>query len=205
MLVSTPPLRKCCLPDQSCARWRCIFFPLLIQRYIAAQCPEGLFFNSTNSAFMADCARLNYACTNGSAISFNDTGGVPPPIDCDTKQTFELYFQHTSLTGPIVLPGVVEAQIVSFYGSSSFNKTDAEMDAIEDKEISSIDFPDLVNITDVLNIRNMHNLASITMPKLENIDGFLRIYLRGGPAISLSFPKLFHVKTDIDLIGKIDA
>lgn len=43
------------------------------------------------------------------------------------------------------------------------------------------------------------------MPKVENIDGYLLIYLGDGPAISLSFPKLFHVKTDIHLIGKIDA
>ncbi|KFY93876.1 hypothetical protein V500_03504 [Pseudogymnoascus sp. VKM F-4518 (FW-2643)] len=181
------------------------FFRLLIQRYVAAECPDALFFNSTNSAFYADCAQFNYACTNGSAISFNDTGGVPPPIDCDTKQVFELYFQHDSLTGPIVLPGVVEARIFSFYGSSSYNKTAAEMVAIKDKEISSIDFPDLVNITYDLNIRDMHNLASISMPKLENIGGSARIYLRDGPAISLSLPKLFHVKTDIDLFGKIDA
>ncbi|KFZ19252.1 hypothetical protein V502_03754 [Pseudogymnoascus sp. VKM F-4520 (FW-2644)] len=157
--------------------------------------------------FNADCARGNYACTNGSAISFNDTGGVPPPIDCDTKQVFDLYFQHDSLTGPIVLPGVVEARMVSFYGSSTFNKTDAEIDAIEDKEISSIDFPDLVNITYVLKIQVMSNLASITMPKLENItEGNIRIYLReDSRAISLSFPKLSHVKTGIDVVGNIDA
>lgn len=154
---------------------------------------------------MADCARLNYACTNESAISFNVTGGVPPPIDCDTKQVFDLYFWDDNLTGPIVLPGVVEAHIVDFYGSLSFNRTDAEMDAIEDKEISSIDFPDLVNITAELSLENMNNLASITIPKLENIDGSVRIYLGDGPAISLSFPKLFHVKADIGLIGKINA
>lgn len=79
------------------------------------------------------------------------------------------------------------------------------MVAIEDKEMSSIDFPDLVNITYDMVIQNMHNLASITMPKLENIGGYARIYLGGGPAISLSFPNLLHVKTNIILIGKIDA
>ncbi|KFY11728.1 hypothetical protein V492_04295 [Pseudogymnoascus sp. VKM F-4246] len=199
-------------------------------KFTPDQCPDSyLYFNRTNVADLADCARLSYECTNSSSIFFDSTSGVALPLYCPTKKSFNLFFEDPDLTGPIALPGVGEVHQINFQGGYKLrdNITAAELKDLADKpsldeadilnytggkglqllNMSSIDFPDLVNVSIGLGVRiaDSGNLSSLTMPKLEYIHDALLLDLSGGPAISLSFPKLSRVLRGISVTGKIDA
>jgi hypothetical protein len=72
--------------------------------------------------------------------------------------------------------------------------------------IDSIEFPDLVNVTDWgLSIGWAHNISSIKFPKLEYASS-LDFDLSGGPVVKLSFPNLRATGVfGISIIGNIDA
>jgi hypothetical protein len=73
-------------------------------------------------------------------------------------------------------------------------------------QVQSIEFPDLVNVTEWgLSIHHVNNLSSISFPKLEYARS-LSFNLSGGPLVNLSFPNLRATDASgISIIGNIDA
>lgn len=111
------------------------------------------------------------------------------------------------MTGPVVVPRMVEMKQFSFEGFYPWyiNNSSAIEERARYLRVDSIDFPDLVNITDSgMQIKYAHNVSSLKFPKLENVYRVINLDLSGGPAISLSFPSL-RVVGAILIQGKIDA
>ncbi|OBT67665.1 hypothetical protein VE03_03439 [Pseudogymnoascus sp. 23342-1-I1] len=76
---------------------------------------------------------------------------------------------------------------------------------------TSIDFPDLLNVTGQIDIMSAGKVKSLKMPKLEYIAWSLHIDLSAGegaeapPAISLTFPSLTTVGAGLYIVGNINA
>ncbi|OBT73201.1 hypothetical protein VF21_08720 [Pseudogymnoascus sp. 05NY08] len=113
------------------------------------------------------------------------------------------------MTGSLVVPRMVETQQLSIQGHSTQNRNSSGGVDIEIQplRVDSIEFPNLVNITEYggMSVMYAHNLSSLKFPKLENIRGTLNLDLLEGPAISLSFPGLRLAYSGILIKGKIDA
>lgn len=159
--------------------------------------------NATNIDTMSNCTLYTYDCVGTLGETYLTTS---PPTNC-TKLQYQMFFSDYSMTGPLVVPGVAQAKQLSIHG---FSRWYANMSTNFDEgprnlRVDSIDFPDLVNITQWgLSIRNAQNVSSLKFPKLENIERSLDIDLSTGPAVNLSFPRL-RVVRDIVITGKIDA
>ena len=103
---------------------------------------------------------------------------------------------------------MVEAQQLALQGyfTQNRNSSGGVDRTVRPLRVDSIEFPDLVNITEWgMSVMYAHNLSSLKLPKLENIRGTLNLDLSEGPAISLSFPGLRLAFSGILIKGKIDA
>lgn len=100
-----------------------------------------------------------------------------------------MYFRDYNMTGPLVVPRMVESRQLYLQGYSirylnSSVETDKE---IRPLRVDSIEFPDLVNITrDGMSIKHANNVSSLKLPKLEDVRGSLSSIFRGGP------PSAYH-------------
>ena len=76
--------------------------------------------------------------------------------------------------------------------------------------LTSLELPDLINVTGALQIEYANQLEAFNVPNLENVD-WLEIDLSAKdgysapPAINLSFPSLYRVPGGIFMAGNIDA
>lgn len=114
-----------------------------------------------------------------------------------------MFFDNYNMTGPLVVPRMVEAHGIYISGYDNCCNFSATVPEPRNLLVDSIDFPDLVNAT-VLSVKNAQNVTSLKFPKVENISALLDIDLLAGPAISLSFPSL-RVARAIIIKGEIDA
>ncbi|KFY34547.1 hypothetical protein V494_06681 [Pseudogymnoascus sp. VKM F-4513 (FW-928)] len=202
---------------------------VVVARIASDECRDRyLFFNHTNVADLVECAEFAYYCANGSTIVVDGTNGDVPPAKC-TKRIYVLYYEQPDVTGPIELPGVVEVNSIVLTGgyvvrdnitTVTTNATHdtpglAEKEPLGSTEevwvrakntIPSLDLPNLVHVSSGgIFMENMTNLSRLSVPKLENISGRINLNLSDGPAINLSFPKLYRVDEGIIVNGKIDA
>ncbi|OBT76817.1 hypothetical protein VF21_04489 [Pseudogymnoascus sp. 05NY08] len=72
-------------------------------------------------------------------------------------------------------------------------------------KLTSIELPDLVNITGGIYIDDADSISNFSAPKLRHIDSNLELNFTGGPAIDLSFPSLYDVGGSIYLCGNINS
>lgn len=165
-------------------------------------------FNGTDTALFVRCAETTYSCNSRPPgekwFSINSTNEAVP-ADCE-KQIFGLHLIF-NFTGPLAIPGLTELSSVTIAGS--YNRTRLANDpdyVLIPATVTSIDLPDLVNITAYnFNIVTAHSISSLSVPKLRHIGNDLSLNLTGGPAINLTFPSLFDVRGGIYLYGEIDA
>ncbi|KFY17016.1 hypothetical protein V492_00944 [Pseudogymnoascus sp. VKM F-4246] len=137
------------------------------------------------------CAETNYDC---GVYDLNST----VPAYCKRKK----YVLFTgNFTGPLALPGSTE-----LFGIDISNHYGPYGEARPPSKVTSVDLPDLVNITvQSLLIDHAPSFTSLNVPKLRYIGGELKLDFRGGPALNLSFPSLVRVTDKIDIEGEIDA
>lgn len=154
------------------------------------------------------CAETTYSCNRSPPgenwFSINSTNEAVP-ADCK-KQIFSLD-PISNFTGPLALPGLTELSkftIGGYYNGTTFD--DSRDYVLFPATVTSIDLPDLVNITLYsFHIYIAHSISSLSVPKLRHIGNDLRLNLTGGPPINLTFPSLFNVGGGIYLYGEIDA
>lgn len=75
---------------------------------------------------------------------------------------------------------------------------------------TTIDFPDLVNVTGQINIQSADKVKRLKMPKLKVVEWSLHIDLSAeegaeAPPISLTFPSLTTVGAGLWIVGNINA
>lgn len=119
-------------------------------------------------------------------------------INSPGKQDYSELLIDTFFRGELVVPIIKVVHRVSFHGVDGSDNT-----GTKPVNVSRINMPDLQNVTS-LSIYNMANLSSLEVPRLKYLEGGLFLDLRGGPAISLSFPQLERAGT-IRILGKIDS
>ncbi|KFX90891.1 hypothetical protein V490_06230 [Pseudogymnoascus sp. VKM F-3557] len=166
------------------------------------------YFNDTQDvALYIRCTETTYACNvtvQGAKWFMINSTNEPVPDDC-FKSILPLITGH-NYTGPLELPGVTVLPVIVIKGSTigTFLENGYRgSDPFEPTNITSIDLPDLVNITgDPLNIENAASVSSLNLPKLRHVYGDLILNFTGGPAINLSFPSLFDVG-GIEIRGEI--
>lgn len=165
----------------------------------------NLSFNATNIAALVNCTHTTYMCSY-ELFTFDTTAGDVPFTNC-TQAIFKQYVSDASFNGSLVIPGLLEVKQSSFDGYWPWWLRDpaAIESAARFLDMTSIDMPDLVNITENgIFISYADKLSSLKLPKLKNIRGPMVIDLSRGPAINMSFPSLYSTST-IHLAGKIDA
>ncbi|KFY01260.1 hypothetical protein V490_01000, partial [Pseudogymnoascus sp. VKM F-3557] len=171
---------------------------------------SDLILNATNIEALVNCTLYTYQCPfekvpSGEDRIYNTTySTIPPPAAANcSKGNFSLFFTDESITGPFVVPRLLEAEHVSFRGYTRRVPEDEDPISLA---VESIEFPDLVNVTQWgVSISFANNVSSIKFPKLERAK-WLNFDLSGGPGVNLSFPNL--IATDahgISLTGNIDA
>lgn len=110
------------------------------------------------------------------------------------------------MKGPITLPGLTELDHIRIMGDYNGSRVDKGPGYILiPTGVTSIDLPDLVNITGVFQIDNADSILSLNVPKLRHIGYSLRLNFTGGPAINLTFPSLFDIGDVIFIDGEIDV
>ncbi|OBT71450.1 hypothetical protein VF21_10610 [Pseudogymnoascus sp. 05NY08] len=102
------------------------------------------------------------------------------------------------LDGSLVVPDLVKLD--SLYLSGNWYP---KQPVATNLTLSTIDFPDLVNLTGQINIRNADKVSTLKMPKLEVVGDSVSIDLSGGPAISLTFPSLSSIGAGLIVKGNI--
>ncbi|KFY48609.1 hypothetical protein V495_01190 [Pseudogymnoascus sp. VKM F-4514 (FW-929)] len=163
-------------------------------------------FNSTNLDTLANCAVHSYLCPGNDDILLYDTAARP--AGCK-KLRYNVFFGDYNMTGPLVVPGINETTQLSLHGYTLQRRNNSAPTGIDLEvrplRVDSIEFPDLVSTKSGLSIKYATNVSSVKFPKLESVMGVeLEIDLSGGPAISLSFPKL-RIVDNVKVVGKIDA
>ncbi|KFZ09691.1 hypothetical protein V501_05509 [Pseudogymnoascus sp. VKM F-4519 (FW-2642)] len=151
------------------------------------------------------CAETTYECNStihgGKWFKINSTN-EPVPADCKK----DLYMLHTAaaLSGPLAMPGLTELSSIAIRGGYVKEESTGKF-TIEATRISTIDLPDLVNVTGWFLIDNTDSISSLNVPKLKHVADVLQLNFTGGPALNLSFPSLIDVGVGIQLHGEIDA
>lgn len=187
--ISFPPLNYGYADSKECSAAGSIQFNELI--------PEDVFVR---------CAETTYECNStihgGKWFKINSTN-EPVPADCKK----DLYNLQTAaaFSGPLAMPGLTELTSIAFRGGYVKDESTGEF-TIEATRISTIDLPDLVNITKWgFVIDNTASISSLNVPKLKHVATILQLNFTGGPALNLSFPSLIDVGVGIQLHGEIDA
>ncbi|KAF8852578.1 hypothetical protein BDZ45DRAFT_678267 [Acephala macrosclerotiorum] len=139
---------------------------------------------------------------------YNTTTG-PVPSNCEPFYwTIEV---SKTISGPLSLPDIVSAAYIQLFGQhpiigpSPYNTT--PIAPAVPLNLTSVEFPDLVNVSGAFAIQYADKIESLSIPKLRKIWTGLRLDLSGSepPAINLSFPSLYDVEFGIELTGNIDA
>ncbi|KFY22725.1 hypothetical protein V493_06373 [Pseudogymnoascus sp. VKM F-4281 (FW-2241)] len=162
-----------------------------------------IFFDDTDdAALFVRCAETTYNCSgtldNPRWFTIDSTNETVP-ANCfrglrDLKTS-------PNYTGPLELPGLTglyEYETRGFYAGDY-----SETGLIHPSNITSIDLPDLVNITTDIKIEDADMITSLNFPKLREVHD-IRLNLSGGPAINLTFPSLTDVNR-VAIFGEIDA
>ncbi|OBT65644.1 hypothetical protein VE03_05564 [Pseudogymnoascus sp. 23342-1-I1] len=140
---------------------------------------QNVMFNGTGADIFARCAETTYSYE---AV----------PADCK-RQRYSL--QPSWFNGSLAIPGLTELDEISIIRYHHQGP----------RKFTSIELPDLVNITGSININDVDSISNFSVPKLKDIEAILELNFTGGPAIDLSFPSLYHVGGGIYLSGEIDA
>lgn len=130
-------------------------------------------------------------------LTFNASDNATTHPEC-SEVFYDLRVSGTgNFDGSLVIPDLVKLNSVDIGGK--YYQGEPYL------TLSTIDLPDLVNITRQFVIRSANNVSSLTMPKLEIVDWRLYIDLSGGPAINLTFPSLSSVGAALGVKGNIDG
>ncbi|OBT85112.1 hypothetical protein VE02_06481 [Pseudogymnoascus sp. 03VT05] len=149
------------------------------------------------------CAETTYECDTtlyGAMLFIIDSTKEPVPAGCH-KYMRHLTTSH-NYTGPLEVPGLTELSGLGIRGT--YSGTSQDKGLLLPTNVTSIDLPDLVNITIGMSIENAASITRVNLPKLRHIDIDLRLNFTGGPAISLTFPSLADVSS-IAIYGEIDT
>lgn len=152
-------------------------------------------FNGTGADVFVRCAETTYSCNrtlHGGELFLINSTNEAVPADCK-KETYSL--QPSWFSRPLAMPGLTELDGISIRRYHNQGP----------RKITSIELPDLVNITGSIYIDDADSISNFSVPKLKHIDSNLELNFTGGPAIDLSFPSLYNVGGSIYLCGKIDA
>ena len=173
--------------------------PTLIYEYTASECKSSrLTFDSANADTLASCAGLVYSC-DGEVVQINTNEAVP--ANC-TPFPYEI-FVNGSIKGPFAISGMTEATSITVNGSAVPSLSN-NYGAVYSSNVTSLDLPDLENITSSFMISHVSSLSTLNVTKLKNVTKSLNFDFSGGPAIKLSFPSLSYAR-NISLTGNIDA
>lgn len=173
---------------------------MLIYGHTATDCKSShLSFNSTNAVTLAGCAELAYRC-DGEVVQIDRTNEAIP-ANC-TQYPYNI-FVDGNIKGPLAIPGMTEASSITVNGSIVPGATN-NFGVIYSSNITSLDLPDLEDVTSSFMISHVSSLSSFNVPKLRNVSESLKFDLSEGPAIKLSFPSLSYAR-NISLTGNIDA
>lgn len=189
--------------------------PRLIYEYIDKECgpTSDSIFNRTGADFYFDgtddvalfvhYAETTYDCNatlHGTRWFMIDSTNESVPANC-YKYIRGLYTSH-NYTGPLEMPGLTELSSLGIRGTYSGAYRDNGL--LLPTNITSIDLPDLVNISTGITIDNAASITSLNLPRLRHLDRILFLNFTGGPAINLTFPSLADVK-GIEIYGEIDT
>lgn len=160
----------------------------------------------THEDVFVRCAESTYKCNStihgGEWFKINSTNEVVP-ADCEKDLTS--LQTSASFSGPLGMPGLTELSSISIQGGYVKEKSTGQY-TIESTKITTIDLPDLVNITRWgFVIDNINSISSLNVPKLKHVATVLQLNFTGGPALNLSFPSLIDVGNGIELHGEIDT
>ncbi|OBT40467.1 hypothetical protein VE00_08692 [Pseudogymnoascus sp. WSF 3629] len=138
----------------------------------------------------------------GERFKINSTNEVVP---ADCEKDLSSIQTSAGYSGPLAMPGLTELRSISIQGGYVKERSTGEY-TIESTKITTIDLPDLVNITRWgFVIDNTVSISRLNVPKLKHVASILQLNFTGGPALNLSFPSLIDVGNGIDLHGEIDA
>ncbi|KFY31496.1 hypothetical protein V493_01056 [Pseudogymnoascus sp. VKM F-4281 (FW-2241)] len=163
----------------------------------SSDCGVAMFikFNGTRADRFVRCAETTYYCNrtpDGVNLFLINSTNEAVPADCK-KVIYDL--QPTLFSGPLAMPGLTELAYFTVSGLKRLGPA----------KITSIDLPDLVNITKKFSIDYADSISSLSVPKLKHISSILKLNFTGGPAMDLSFPSLSDVGDGIYLHGEIDS
>ncbi|KFY37828.1 hypothetical protein V495_06912 [Pseudogymnoascus sp. VKM F-4514 (FW-929)] len=172
---------------------------------VPKQCGNGVL--SPNSIkdlpAMVNCTEVPaYKCLdkfNGRNNNYDDfimLNSTDSPDDVPKcEEVFYEFFVNdgSKFDGALVVPDLVKIGDVHIAG-----------DFPKDLGLSTIDLPDLVNVTGQVNMLSAKTVSSLKMPKLEVVEGTFKIDLSDGLAINLTFPSLSQVGAII-IEGKING
>lgn len=153
---------------------------------------------------MVNCThRTTYQCLDernqpkDEFLTFNASDNATTHPGC-SKVFYDLRVSDVgNFDGSLVIPDLVKVGSVDIGGTY--------YDHEPYLTLSTIDLPDLVNITGQFVMRSANNVSSLTVPKLEVVHSTLYLDLSGGPAINLTFPSLSFVGAGLAVWGNIDG
>ncbi|KFZ14428.1 hypothetical protein V501_03246 [Pseudogymnoascus sp. VKM F-4519 (FW-2642)] len=161
------------------------------------------YFDVTEDVdLFVSCAETVYECDTvlyGAKLFMMDSTKEPIPVGC-RKRMSHLTTSH-NYTGPLEVPGLTELYGIGIRGT--YEGTYEDNGLLLPTNVTSIDLPDLVNITNSIIINNAASITSLNLPKLRHIEDLLLNFM-GGPAINLTFPSLTDVSS-IAIYGEIDT
>ncbi|OBT95899.1 hypothetical protein VE01_06054 [Pseudogymnoascus verrucosus] len=134
-------------------------------------------FNGTGVDIFVRCAETTYHCNRtlrGEELFLINSTNEAVPADCE-KETYSL--QPSWFSGLLAMPGLTELSgisIIPYYNHGPH-------------KITSIELPDLVNITGGISIIDADSISNFSVPKLKHIDGILELNFTGGPAIDFHY------------------
>lgn len=149
----------------------------------------------------------NATSDDGGYAEYNATTG-PVPENC--REFGWNIAVNKSVTGPLSIPGVVDASQAVFQGQWPHYVNIRVNDSLTGEEplnLTSLDLPDLINVVSMFEIQWADKIKSLSVPKLISVGEGIDLDLTGEnpPAMNLSFPSLYHVEGGIWLSGNIDA
>ncbi|OBT57050.1 hypothetical protein VE04_02359 [Pseudogymnoascus sp. 24MN13] len=171
---------------------------------VPKECGNGVLYPNTTMDLpaMVNCTRHTaYQCLdqynlrNDEFLTANATDNGTISLKCEESFYDFKVADNGGFDGSLVVPGPVKLKSVSIQGQ--LNRE------VDPTNLTTIDFPDIVNITGQLNIQNADKLSSLKMPKLEIVLGSLHIDLSGGPGINLTFPSLYSVGPGLFIKGNV--
>lgn len=108
-------------------------------------------------------------------------------------------FIAANYTGPLSLPSIISASQISFNGDDK-NTMATMLD-----NLTSLDFPNLVNVTGLgIFMSHLHGLTSLSVPMLRDVEDNMILDFTGNGVSELTFPSLEGVR-NFNVSGNIDS